>query len=195
MVATGIAGLVLAGGQSRRFGADKADAMLGGRPLAAWSLAALQAACDVVALSAARDASAIAPARPIVTDLPTDPPGPLAGVAAGLRWAAAGGFDRLVTLPCDTPLVKHEQIAILIAALDGHEAAYATTPEGPQPLCCVWRTRLAARLASSLAGGDHPSVRDFLAWVEARAVLFSDARSFANVNTLADLARLERDLQ
>ncbi|MGI8840859.1 MAG: molybdenum cofactor guanylyltransferase, partial [Caulobacteraceae bacterium] len=131
---------------------------------------------------------------PLVSDDPAHAAGPLAGVAAGLAWAAGGGFETLVTLPCDTPLVGAAEIATLIAALVGDApAAYAVSPEGPQPLCAVWRTRLAGDLAAALAGGDHPPVRDFLASIGGRAVPFANPRPFANVNRPEDMARLERE--
>ena len=199
MIAVGVAGLILAGGRSSRFGADKAAAHLGGRPLLAWSLAALDGVCETVAVSAAPSGEgatlARSLARVVLADDPAHPRGPLAGVAAGLAWAGSNGFEALVTLPCDTPLVSGREITTLIEAMAGVEAAYASTPDGPQPLCCVWRTGLAGVLADSLAGGEHPAVRAFLAGIGARAVAFADQRAFANVNTRADLTRLEAVLQ
>ena len=53
-----LAGLVIAGGRSRRFGRDKALALVGGRPLLAWSLAALREACAEVAINAEADSAA-----------------------------------------------------------------------------------------------------------------------------------------
>lgn len=189
-----IAGLVLAGGRSRRFGVEKAVARLGVRSLLAWGLAALDGVCGPVAVSAAAGgevaALAVLLGRPVLADDPAHARGPLAGVAAGLAWSAAGGFDALVTLPCDTPLVGAGEIETMIAALGDAPAAYAVSSDGAQGLCAVWRTRLAGDLAAALAGGAHPPVRYFLAKVGARAVPFADARPFANVNRPEDLARL-----
>jgi molybdenum cofactor guanylyltransferase len=189
-----LAGLALAGGRSRRFGADKAVARLAGRPLLAWTLATLDEACAAVAVSAAAGGEAAALAaslgRPVLLDDPGHAAGPLAGVAAGLAWAAANGFEALVTLPCDAPLVGAAELAALIAALGEGPAAYAVSSDGPQPLCAVWRPRLAGDLAARLAGGRHPAVQDFLGDIGARPVPFADPRPFANVNRREDLARL-----
>jgi len=191
-----VGGLVLAGGRSRRFGAEKAAAKLGGRPLLAWSLAALAGACTSVAVSARRGGEIAAIAQSlghaVVFDDASHARGPLAGVAAGLKWAEAHGFDRLVTLPCDTPLVGAREIAILLAALGEAGGAYAVTPDGPQPLCAVWRVDLEVPLARRLAGGHHPPVRTFLAEVGALPVMFDDPLIFQNANTAQALARLER---
>ncbi len=189
-----LAGLVLAGGRSSRFGGEKAVARLTGKPLLAWSLAALAGCRGPVAVSAPPGSEAAALARSrglaVLADDLAHAQGPLTGVAAGLAWAAAAGFEALVTLPCDTPLVGPAEIEALIAALDDAPAAYAVSPEGSQGLCAVWRTRLAGDLAAALAGGAHPPVRDFLAEIGARPVAFENARPFWNINRPEDLARL-----
>ena len=193
-----VAGMMLAGGRSSRFGAEKAVQILAGRPLLAWALAALDGVCDAVAVSAALDSEAgrlaIALGRVVLPDDPAHAKGPLTGLTAGLAWAAAGGFDLLATLPCDTPLVGAREIAILVAALGDAPATYALTADGPQTLCAVWRPGLYAPLAARLAAGDHPATRDLLAEIGARAVPFDDRVTFANVNRTEDLARVEAAL-
>jgi molybdopterin-guanine dinucleotide biosynthesis protein A len=190
-----VAGLVLAGGQSRRFGSDKAIALLHGRPLLAWSLAALDACCERAAVSATPSGGAETLARTmgrkVLHDDPSHPRGPLAGLAAGLAWAASEGFDALATLPCDTPAVDADQMKALIAALGEADAAYAMTDAGPQGLCAVWRVRVGSMLTARLAGGDHPPVRRFLADLDARGVMFADPTIFRNANTPGDLASLD----
>jgi molybdopterin-guanine dinucleotide biosynthesis protein A len=190
-----LAGLVLAGGQSRRFGREKAAALLRGRPLLAWSLSALDACCEVVAVSAAPGSEAETLARTagrqVLRDDPSHPRGPLAGLAAGLAWAAAEGFDALATLPCDTPGVGAEQLRALIAALGEADAAYAMTDTGAQSLCAVWPMRAGPMLTAWLAAGDHPPVRRLLEDLGARAVMFADASIFRNANTPDDLAELD----
>lgn len=182
-----VGGLVLAGGRSSRFGSDKAMARLGGRPLLAWSLAALDCVCEAVAVSA-RPGGAVAElarslGRDALADDPAHPRGPLAGLAAGLAWAKARGFERLVTLPCDTPLVGAREIAALISTMGRAGAAYAVTAEGPQPLCAVWRVDLGEALAARLADGDHPPVRAFLAEIGALTAPFDDPVTFYNTNS------------
>jgi molybdopterin-guanine dinucleotide biosynthesis protein A len=193
------AGVVLAGGRSSRMGQDKAVQPLGGRPLLAWSLAALDATCVAVAVSAAPGGAAAALGvklgRPILADHPDHVAGPLAGVAAGLAWARLRGFDLLFNLPCDTPLVRADHFAALFEGLSDHQAAFAVAGDAPQPLCALWRVDLRETLDGALAGGRHPSVRGFLADIGAAAVSFPDAAPFRNVNTPDDLAVLRRALE
>jgi molybdopterin-guanine dinucleotide biosynthesis protein A len=191
-----VAGLVLAGGLSRRFGREKAAAVWRGRPLLAWSLEALEGGCETVAVSAAAGSAAETLARSegrtVLHDDPLHPSGPLAGVAAGLAWAAALGFDALATLPCDTPLVGPLEVRALIAALGEAQAAHAVTEDGVQSLCAVWRCSLEANLAATLAAGDHPAVQRLLDRTGSRPVRFPDPTRFRNANTETDLASFGR---
>lgn len=191
-----VAGLVLAGGLSRRFGREKATAVWRGRPLLAWSLAALDDCCALVAVSAAPGSGAEILAREadrlVINDDRAHPRGPLAGLAAGLAWATSAGFDVLATMPCDTPLVAPADVRTLIEALGEADGAHAVTEDGPQGLCAIWRSWLAPALAARLAAGDHPPVHGLLAEIGSRPVRFADAARFRNINTEADLAGSQR---
>ena len=102
------AGFVLAGGQSRRMGQDKALLSFAGGPLIARAVSTLRGAgLDVAIAGERRDLAAYAP---IVEDrVPAQ--GPLGGVCAALesveaRWA--------VFTTVDTPLLPAELIAYLL---------------------------------------------------------------------------------
>jgi molybdopterin-guanine dinucleotide biosynthesis protein A len=189
-----VAGLVLAGGRSVRFGREKAVAAFRGRPMMAWSLDVLDECCEAVAVSAAPDSGAAALAlrlgRPALIDHADRPDGPLAGLATGLVWAADVGFDVLVTLPCDTPLVTTSELTALVDAVDGTRPAYATTSKGAHGLCAAWPVTTAYRLEVAMGGGRHPSVLGFLESLEASPIHFADATRFQNLNTEQDVERL-----
>ena len=194
------AGLVLAGGRSTRFGGEKAIALLHGRPLMGWCVDALGGVCAEVVINARRSSEAEALAHAVelevIYDDPAHPAGPLAGVAAGFKWARARGFDGLVTLPCDTPLVGAAELNQLIAALkEGGRpvrppAAYAVAAGRAQGLCAAWWIDLARPLNARLAGGEHPAVHRWLDEIGATGAVFADDAPFRNINTRADLARL-----
>ena len=186
-----MAGLALAGGRSRRFGQDKAAAIFAGRPLLAWGLECLDRVCTPVAVSARAGGRAAALAaelgRTVLSDDPAHAEGPLAGIAAGLAWAADQGCPLLATLPCDAPLIPSEVLLRLAENLGEAGGAFAVTEEGPHPLCAVWRVSAFRDLADRLADGDHPAVHEALSSASAVAVRFDDPAPFRNLNTPADV--------
>lgn len=185
-------GLLLAGGQSRRFGAEKAVARFG-KGLMVDAVAERFVSIKHIAVSA-RPGSAVADhARSmyaIVYDDPALPSGPLAGVLAGLDWALGRRLKFLATAPCDAPLLPRDLFAQLRAAIGSSAGAFALTASGEHPLCAVWDVRLRRPLQRVLKSGVHPSVRSFLLAHGAQAVPFDDARAFANANTIDALAAL-----
>lgn len=188
------AGLVLAGGRSRRYGAEKAVALFSGRLLLVAAIDALRD-CAMVAVSARPRSAAAAHAErfglKLLHDAPDHPEGPLAGVAAGLAWAEANACAFLAVAPCDTPLLPASLYTRLRGEIGEAPAAFAASDGGPHPLCSLWSVQLRAPLSAALAAGAHPAARDFLAAHDARQVWFDDDGAFANVNRQSDLARLE----
>lgn len=187
------AGVVLAGGRSVRFGGEKAAALLAGKPLLLWAAERLQTACTVVAANVRPGTEAEALARAanlsVLHDLSGDAAGPLAGVRAGLIWAAAQGAPALAVSPCDAPLLPADLYLRLIAAAGGG-AAMAETADGYQPLCAVWPVSALGALEAALAGGAHPATWRMLDSIGARRVRFDEASAFANLNTRDELAAI-----
>lgn len=188
-------GLLLAGGRSSRFGAEKAVAPFGGRLMmdAVLTRFSALAAC---AVSARPNSPTAAHAQSldleILHDEPDAPAGPLAGIAAGLAWAKTANFKVLATAPCDAPLLPPELFPVLLASIGNAPAAFAVTDAGEHPLCAVWRVEMADYIAAEFVDGRHPPVRALLADHRARRVHFKDVRAFANANTRDALEALER---
>ncbi len=192
MAESKVGGLVLAGGRSSRFGAEKAVQTLGGITLLERSLAALRGVAEAVAVSAQPDSGAADLARsrglPLITDDPNHPSGPLAGIAAGLAWARAEGFGLLVTLACDLPGVDTAVLRRLVLPCGG----YAVAGGRIQSLCAVWPVTALSALTEALDGGDHPAVHEMLRRSGATAIAFEDPAPFANINSREDLAVFEQ---
>lgn len=188
-------GLLLAGGRSTRFGAEKAVAPFRNHAMMDAPLAAL-AGFAHLAVSAPAGSAAAARGHElglaVLADDPSLPLGPLNGVLAGLIWARARGLEFLATAPCDAPLLPAYLFARLGAEIGDAAAAHAVTVDGEHPLCALWRVDLATALRDTLAPGVHPPVWRFLGDHGARAVRFADAAQFANANTPETLAALER---
>lgn len=185
-----VAGVVLAGGRSVRFGGEKAAALLAGKPLLMWAAQRLQGSCAAVAVNArpGTEAEAIAQAAglPVLPDAAGDAAGPLAGVKAGLSWAQSLGARALAVSPCDAPLLPQDLFVRLIESA-GAGAAMAETSDGRQPLCAVWPVSALPAVVAALAGGAHPPTWRVLQGIGAQRVHFDRPEAFANLNTRAEL--------
>jgi len=170
-------GAVFAGGGSRRFGSDKAAALLDGVALLDHAIAALATQCDAVVVCGRSVAG-----RTCVADRPAAGLGPLGGLNAALHHAAANGFDAVVSVPCDMPNLP-------VHLVDRLRAAGPTSFVTAAPVVGLWPARLAGELDLHLAeGGDRSMWR----WIARVAALPAAIAGLANVNTPDDLARLRR---
>lgn len=195
-------GVILAGGQATRMGGgDKGLRLLGGQSLLSRVEARLAPQVADIALNANGDATRFADLRmPVIGDNIEGFAGPLAGVLAGLDWAAAQGADAIVTAAADTPFFPCDLVPQLLLASEGmdHPLVLATTPDPKRgrarhPTFGLWPVALRDDLRDALNGG----LRKVVLWTEAhdgREVLFPDEDAFFNVNTPDDLARAEEML-
>lgn len=159
-------GAVLAGGQSRRFGSDKALALLDGRPLIEHAIAALAARTEAV-IVCGREGG--------IPDRPRPSLGPLGGINAAIHEAAARGFDAVLTCGCDVPILPADLTERL------GEGGYLAE----MPVIGVWPATLAAHLEAWLAQSEDRSVRGWAAAAGVRRITLGTP--IANLNTPADL--------
>ncbi|AXE93187.1 molybdenum cofactor guanylyltransferase MobA [Paraburkholderia sp. 22099] len=196
-----ITGLVLAGGRGMRMGgADKGLQALHGEPLAAHVLKRLAPQAGALLISANRHPEAYAAlgapfGATVVADTLPGFPGPLAGLLAGLR---AAGSAYVLSAPCDTPGLPDDLGTRLAHALDSSEADIATVTtcdaQGQvslHPVFALLRTDLADDLSAFLDAGER-KVRAWYARHKTVEVAFTDERAFYNINSLQELADLER---
>jgi molybdenum cofactor guanylyltransferase len=182
-----IAGLVLAGGRSLRFGGQKALATLAGETLVARMARMLERDCASVAVSGSE--TLLGPGYLALPDPADVASGPLAGVLAGMRWASSIGAEWLATAPCDTPLLPDDFTRQLIG---GAEAAHTdmavfSSDDGMHPLTAAWRTSLLPVLEDALKTS-HPPVHTLATTLGAAKVAVA-AEHLVNINTPQDLER------
>ncbi|OIQ30172.1 MAG: molybdenum cofactor guanylyltransferase MobA [Alphaproteobacteria bacterium MedPE-SWcel] len=208
-------GVILAGGLATRMGGgDKGLLMLGGQSLLSRVAERLSPQVAELALNANGDAARFAHlGLPVVADSIEGFAGPLAGVLAGLDWAAAEGAEAIVTAAADTPFFPQDLVTRLVAASAGqrHPLVLAATRKGEgetlksqaasrqprgrfnrHPTFGLWPVALREELRSALAGG----LRKVVLWTDehgGREALFDSVPfdPFFNVNTPEDLARAE----
>lgn len=196
-------GVILAGGQARRMGGgDKGLLELGGQSLLAHVMDRLGPQVAGLALNANGD-----PARfddlglPVLADPVAGYPGPLAGVLAGLDWAAEKGAETIVTVAADTPFFPCDLVPRLLLASDGMStplALAATEEEGRvwrHPTFGLWPVALRADLRAALTQG----VRKVVIWTDrhgaAECVFPNAGDPFFNINTPEDLDRARAVLE
>lgn len=171
-------GAILAGGQATRFGSDKALALLDGQPLIDHAAAVLRAVSDAVIVCGrwAGPAGLVA-----IPDWPEPGLGPLGGLCAALRHAAAEGYDAMLSIGCDTPVLPRALLDQLTAGAGARFLRQA-------PIIGYWPATLAEDLSRHLAdGGDRAVYR----WASAVGAVAIDAGGeLPNVNRAEDLARL-----
>ncbi|MCB5426578.1 molybdenum cofactor guanylyltransferase [Altererythrobacter sp. CC-YST694] len=175
-----ILGVVLAGGQSSRFGSDKALAMLGGRSLLNRSIDALGSWCDDVVI-AGRETGPETGETHCIPDWPAPGMGPLGGVAAGLRHANENGFDSVMTCSVDSFDLPADLPDLLAAP-----PCYL----GDQPVIGHWPASAAAAVETILASDSKHSMREFAEAIG--AINVKSGAKPANINTPADLAAAEK---
>ncbi|UAK23242.1 molybdenum cofactor guanylyltransferase [Sphingomonas nostoxanthinifaciens] len=174
---TGMLGAVLAGGASRRFGSDKALAEVGGKRLIDHAIAALAARCDAIVICG-RTLEGFA----TVADRPAPGLGPLGGLAGALGAAVSGGYQWVLSVPCDVPDLPGDLFERLVGE-GGGAAAYAREC----PVVGLWPAGLGTLLEAHLGSGER-SMRSWIARIEAVGVDWPAPLS--NINTPDDLRRI-----
>jgi molybdenum cofactor guanylyltransferase len=183
---TAVAGVVLAGGASRRMGRDKATMEFDGSTLVERVVGALKQRCDPVFVIAA-------PGQPLPA-LPGEVLrdeirgiGPLLATARGLRAAADAGRQWAFVAAVDMPYLSADLIDTLLSPATRLGADVVLPWDGRDHyLAGVYRTALAARAAELVDAGER-SMRALVDRVDTQRIVMGEQRALTNVNSAADL--------
>ncbi|MFP1644159.1 molybdenum cofactor guanylyltransferase MobA [Pontitalea aquivivens] len=193
-------GVILAGGQASRMGGgDKGLRIVAGRALIAHVIDRLGPQVPRMAINANGDPARLAGfGLPVVADSIPGQPGPLAGVLAGLDWAAGLGASAIVTAAADTPFFPPDLVARLQAAAGESGLATAASPDAQgrlrrHPTFGLWPVALRADLRAAIARGQ----RRIGHWAEMQGAGLAAFDSipfdpFFNINTPDDIATAAR---
>ena len=180
-------------------GGDKPRTSIGGATILARVLERMKPQCSRLILNANGD-----PARfsdtglPVIADDVPDFAGPLAGILAGLDWAAARTPDvaYVASVPGDCPFLPRDLVARLHRARadSGRPLACARSGEWRHPVVGVWPVALRADLRQALT---REGLRKIELWTARHGVALADwpaepVDPFFNVNTPEDAAAAER---
>ena len=194
-----IAGVLLAGGLARRMGGgDKPLRMIGGRKLLELVIERMRPQVAALVLNANGDPARFAAyGLPVIADSVADNPGPLAGVLAGLDWAADNRPDcsMVVSVATDAPFLPRDLVSRLYAQMitEGADLACAASGRQAHPVIGLWPVRLRADLRHALADEDIRKVDVWTARYRLATVTFADRPidPFFNANRPQDLERAE----
>ncbi|HEY3777384.1 MAG TPA: molybdenum cofactor guanylyltransferase [Rhizomicrobium sp.] len=197
MTPSRILGAILAGGASRRFGADKSAALLGGRTLLERVVERAGPQVDTLLLNT--NDAALGEQVPGIEQLADNAPGegPIAGILAALLQAERRGFTHVASFACDTPFFPRDAVSRLAEALQSSKSDYAVARCAGtiHRIFALWPATCRLRLEQAFASGAR-SMRDIETWLAPDWADFApeggpEGDPFFNINTPDDLAKAE----
>jgi molybdopterin-guanine dinucleotide biosynthesis protein A len=179
-------------------GGDKARIRIGGVTILQRVLGCLMSQCESIIINANGDPNRFADTGlPVVADGVPDFAGPLAGILAGLDWAAANAprTEWLVSVPGDCPFLPKDLVARLHEArlAAGTPLACARSGKWRHPVVALWPVALREDLRRALVDEDLHKIE---IWTTRHGIAIADwpvepLDPFFNVNTPEDAARAE----
>jgi molybdenum cofactor guanylyltransferase len=191
-----LAGVVLAGGESRRMGRDKATLPYpgtsgGGATMVEHVLSIAAQRCEPLFVVAA-------PGQPLpqlqarVLRDEVQGLGPLAATGLGLRAAAEAGARLAFVSAVDMPLLTADLIDDLVRlALETNAEVVSPWDGRTHYLAAVYRTDLADRIDGLVAAGER-RMSALIDSSDAQQIVLPDSRALTNLNTEDDLRTLAR---
>lgn len=183
------AGVVLAGGMSRRFGKPKAFAVHNEKLFYESVCEALHPHVSDIVVVAHPQQKQFGSYRVLEDDPDFLGKGPLAGLHSAMKSTSA---DWYCTMACDMPLMSKDTVSRLVKSVQMAGDFDAVVPEASgrlQPLAALYHRRTFEKLESLLTS-DTLNVNAFLEEIKVQRLFGLDPQCFYNVNTQADYARL-----
>jgi molybdopterin-guanine dinucleotide biosynthesis protein A len=187
-----LAGVILAGGESRRMGRDKATLPYPGSPgttMVEHILGVVSQRCAPVFVVAATGQPLPTLQAQIIRD-EIQGLGPLPATGLGLRAAAQAGATLAFVCAVDMPLLATELIDELVQLAVETNAEVVSPWDGRSHfLAAVYRTDLADRIDALVATGER-RMSALIDGSDAQQIVLPDSRLVTNVNSDADLRAL-----
>jgi molybdopterin-guanine dinucleotide biosynthesis protein A len=189
-----IAVVILAGGEGSRMGGGKPLRLLGGRRLIDRAEALARQWSDILAVSIRNPAQVEGTPLDCILD-EEGIEGPLAALAAALRFGCTAGGEAVLTIPADMPFLPADLLERFSAEIGLYGAAIASSNGHLHPICGLWSVSALDKLDGYLATGRR-SLKGFAEAIGFRAVDWpiEPRDPFFNINSAEDLAIAERML-
>ncbi|MCX7324335.1 MAG: molybdenum cofactor guanylyltransferase MobA [Hyphomicrobiales bacterium] len=195
----GILGVLLAGGLARRMGGgDKPLKTLAGRTILDHVIDRLAPQCAGLVINANGDPDRFARWRlPVAADSVDGFAGPLAGILAGLDWAAVHQpeITHVVSVAADTPFIPRDLVKRFVTEItaSGAELAVAASGGWSHPVIGLWPVTIREVLRRALVVENDRKIDRFTSRYQLATVTWSvgPIDPFFNANEPADLAEAE----
>ncbi len=180
-----VSGVILAGGNSRRMGTNKALVKWRGKALFEWVFSAMSFVCDEIIISSNSDPG-LFPGYWLVPDLHPGI-GPIAGLESGLFHA---NNNLVLFASCDTPLLSSDLFKYMLDMHNDFDISLATHDGINEPMIGVYTKSVYKAFSDAINEGMHkpPHVIRSLNWQE---INIHDALNFYSVDMFLNLNRPE----
>jgi molybdopterin-guanine dinucleotide biosynthesis protein A len=197
-MALSISGAILAGGQSRRMGYDKAALLIDGEPLLRRSARLMREAVSELAIIGPAERAALVPDTPVIPDS-WPHCGPLGGIATALQSPLSG--EAVLVVACDMPFLNPDLLRHLITLVAEADAVVVRLDSQAHPLHALYQRRCLSTIEAQLTTGDL-RVQRFLTHITVRYVEAPELDQFDpthlsnfNCNTLEEWQQALRLLE
>lgn len=188
-----VTGILLAGGKSRRMGADKRFLTVGDGTLLETSCNVLSRIFDHVCIVIAQDSQPLDARIPVIRDL-VPSCGSLGGLYTGLQHAIT---KHIFLAACDMPFIHADLVRYMVEKKDNADVVLAEWNGRPQPTHAVYSRNCLPVVEKLMSSGDLmiqrliavPALRVRLVTEDEIHTIDPEGRSFLNVNTPSDLDR------
>ena len=181
--------VLLAGGESRRMGTDKATFLFRGKPLWQIQLETLRRVRPAEILLSARTDPSWRPDDVLfIEDIPPSC-GPLSGIAASLVKIHTA---HLLALAIDVPFMTEDYLRSICAAIEPGRGVVAKIENRAEPLAAVYPREAETDFRAALAGSDF-SLQNVVHRLVASgkllelSVIEQERQFFRNVNDVSDV--------
>lgn len=191
--------VILAGGKSRRFGGNKANAKLGDLTLIEHTIQKLKNRFKEILIISNEESNKDISNVFYSNDVMDGQLGPLVGVLSSMEWIIdnSKNYNWIMTFPCDTPFFKIEIIDQMMTAQrqSSKKLFFLKSGEKRHNIFGLWSVELKSQLRKDLEAGDR-KVEDWANKIGTEIIELDpkDDNSFLNINTKIDLEEASKKI-
>lgn len=190
-----ILGVVLAGGQSKRFGQDKSQVQLGSKILIDYILLEILNEFDEILIIANNDIKFFNSKKINKIEDYKKNLGPLGGVLSAMKWIKENNkkYKWISTFPSDTPFFKKKYLHDFLNNINKEESKlfFIKSNDKRHNIFGLWSLELLNRLEDDLVNKGERKVEDWANKVGVKTINleFKNNDPFFNINTKEDLEK------